>query len=179
MMLSPRQKEGVMHLAQINVGRLLHPLDDPRMADFVDNLEAINALAEASEGFVWRLKDETGNATSIAAYEDPAIIVNMSVWTRPEALYAFAYQTAHRRFVQRRKEWFHLFDGAYLALWWTGEGAVPTVAEGRRRLDHLTRVGPTAYAFTFRRTFPPGMAEPVVAPGDPATGGADAYRSCG
>ena len=150
-----------MHLAQINVGRLLHPLDDPRMADFVDNLAAINALAEASEGFVWRLKDETGNATSIAAYDDPAIIVNMSVWTAPEALYAFAYQTAHRRFVQRRKEWFELFDGPYLALWWMAEGTTPTVADGRQRLDHLARVGPTAYAFTFRKTFPPAAAEPV------------------
>lgn len=168
-----------MHLAQINVGRLLHPLDDPRMADFVDNLAAINALAEASEGFVWRLKDETGNATAIAAYDDPAIIVNMSVWTAPEALYAFAYQTAHRRFVQRRKEWFVLFDGPYLALWWIGEGTIPTVADGRQRLDHLARVGPTAYAFTFRKAFPPTAAEPVVASDDTAAAGTEAYRSCG
>lgn len=168
-----------MHLAQINVGRLLHPLDDPRMADFVQNLDAINALAEASEGFVWRLKDDTGNATSIAAYDDPAIIVNMSVWTGPEALYAFAYQTAHRRFVQRRKEWFELFDGPYLALWWIGEETTPTVAEGRQRLDHLARVGPTAYAFTFKKAFPPAAAEPVVAPDDTAAVGLEAYRSCG
>lgn len=168
-----------MHLAQINVGRLLHPLDDPRMADFVDNLDAINALAEASEGFVWRLKDESGNATGISAYEDPTIIVNMSVWASPEALYAFAYQTAHRRFVQRRKEWFQLFNAPYLALWWVREGAVPTVEVGRRRLDHLTRVGPTAYAFTFRKTFPPGMAAPVVAPDDAAPTAAEPFRSCG
>jgi hypothetical protein len=173
------KQEEPMHLAQINVGRLLHPLDDPRMGDFVDNLAAINALAEQSEGFVWRLKDESGNATSIAAYDDPAIIVNMSVWTAPEALYAFAYQTAHRRFVQRRKEWFELFDGPYLALWWIGKGAIPTVAEGRQRLDHLARVGPTAYAFTFRKTFPPAAADPVVAPGDAAPAGTEAYRSCG
>jgi hypothetical protein len=167
-----------MHLAQINVGRLLHPLDDPRMADFVDNLAAINALAEASEGFVWRLKDETGNATSIAAYDDPAIIVNMSVWTGPEALYAFAYQTAHRRFVQRRKEWFELFDGPYLALWWIEEGAVPTVTEGRTRLDHLARVGPTAYAFTFRKAFPPAAAEPLVARDDASAIATQSFRSC-
>ena len=168
-----------MNLAQINVGRLLHPLDDPRMADFVDNLAAVNALAEASDGFVWRLKDETGNATSIAAYDDPAIIVNMSVWTAPEALYAFAYQTAHRRFVQRRKEWFELFDGPYLALWWIGAGTIPTVADGRRRLDHLGRVGPTAYAFTFKKAFPPAAAEPMVAPDDTALVVTEAYRSCG
>jgi hypothetical protein len=168
-----------MHLAQINVGRLLHPLDDPRMADFVDNLAAINALAEGSDGFVWRLKDETGNATGIAAYEDPSIIVNMSVWTTPDALYAFAYQTAHRRFVQRRKEWFQLFDGPYLALWWIDVGAVPAVAEARRRLDHLARVGPTAYAFTFRKAFPPGAAEPLVTPGDASGMAAAPFRSCG
>ncbi len=168
-----------MHLAQINVGRLLHPLDDPRMADFADNLAAINALAEASEGFVWRLKDETGNATGIAAYEDPSIIVNMSVWTTPEALYAFAYQTAHRRFVQRRKEWFHLFEGPYLALWWIGEGSLPTVTDARQRLDHLARVGPTAYAFTFRKTFPASEAEPLVTPGDASGIAAEPFRSCG
>jgi len=168
-----------MHLAQINIGRLRHTLDDPRMVDFVGNLATINALAEASEGFVWRLTDDTGNATSIAAYEDPAIIVNMSVWTGPEALYAFAYQTAHRRFVQRRKEWFGLFDGPYLALWWIAEGAIPTVVEGRQRLDHLARVGPTAHAFTFRKSFPPGAAEPLVSPGAAAGVDAEPYRSCG
>lgn len=168
-----------MHLAQINVGRLLHPLDDPRMTDFVENLDAINALAEASEGFVWRLKDDTGNATSIAAYDDPAIIVNMSVWTAPEALYAFAYRTAHRRFVQRRKEWFEPFDGPYLALWWVEEGAMPTVAEGRQRLDHLARVGPTAFAFTFKKAFTPVAAEPVVAVDGALPAGPEAYCPCG
>lgn len=168
-----------MHLAQINVGRLLHPLDDPRMAGFVDNLDQINALAEASDGFVWRLKDESGNATSIAAYDDPEIIVNMSVWTSPEALYAFAYQTAHRRFVQRRKEWFQLFEAPYLALWWIEEGSVPTVAEGRQRLDHLTQVGPTAHAFTFRRIFPRPGAGPLVDAAGEAAQALRAFRSGG
>jgi hypothetical protein len=169
-----------MHLAEINVGRLLHPLDDPRIADFVDNLDKINALAEESEGFVWRLKDESGNATGIAAYDDPSIIVNMSLWKSPEALYAFAYQTAHRRFVQRRKEWFSLFEGPYLALWWVEEGTLPTVAEGRRRLEHLARVGPTAYAFTFRKPFPPVSGiEPLVAVSDGPAAEATPFRSCG
>ena len=108
----------------------------------------------ASPGFVWRLKDETGNATQIAAYDDPLIIVNISVWTSPEALYEFAYRTMHRRFVQRRKEWFDLFGAAYLALWWIEEGRFPDVADGRRRLAHLERFGPTAYAFNFRKPFP-------------------------
>ena len=167
-----------MHLAQINVGRLLHPLDDPRMAEFADNLDTINALAEASEGVVWRLKDDSGNATSIAAYEDPSILLNMSVWTGIEALHAFAYHSAHRSFVQRRKQWFEMFDAPYLALWWIAEGHVPTPAEGRARLDHLVRLGPTTHAFTFRRTFPPADAGPLVAPGEAVPDGA-AWRSCG
>ncbi len=168
-----------MHLAEINVARLRHPVDDPRVAEFVDNLERVNALAEASEGFVWRLKDEGGNATQIRAYDDPLIIVNMSLWTSPEALYAFAYKTMHRRFVQRRKEWFELFDGPYLALWWVEEGAFPDVVDGQRRLAHLERYGPTGWAFNFRKLFPAGTeARPL---GDVGDGRADpqSYRSCG
>jgi hypothetical protein len=168
-----------MHIAQINVGRLLYPLDDPRVADFVNNLDPVNALAEASEGFVWRLKDETGNATHISAFADPTILLNMSVWTTPEALYEFAYRTVHRRFVQRRKEWFELFGATYLALWWIEERAVADTSEGSRRLAHLERFGPTAYAFNFRKLFPP---TPDAAPlGDLGDGRAspETYRSCG
>ncbi len=168
-----------MHLVEINIGRLLHPLTDPRIADFVNNLDAVNALAERSPGFVWRLKDDSGNATQIAAYEDPSIILNMSVWTSPEALYEFAYKTVHRRFVQRRKEWFQLFGAQYLALWWVEEGHIPPISEGQRRLAHLERFGPTAWAFNFRRPFP---ASPDAAPlGDVGDGRAspETYRVCG
>ncbi|MCB1502080.1 MAG: DUF3291 domain-containing protein [Bauldia sp.] len=168
-----------MHLAQINIGRLLYPIDDPRLGDFVDNLDAINALAEASPGFVWRLKDDSGNATAINAFDDPAIIVNVTVWTSPEALHAFAYQTAHRRFVQRRKEWFHLFGAPYLALWWVDAGDMPTATEGRERLEHLTRFGPTPYAFTFRTPFPATKAAPLADPIDRDPGQGEAWRSCG
>lgn len=168
-----------MHLAEINVGRLRYPLDDPRTADFVDNLDAINALAERGGGFLWRLKDETGNATQIAAFDDPKVIVNMSVWETAEALHAFAYKTVHRRFVERRKEWFEPFDGPYLGLWWVEEGAWPDVAEGRRRLAHLRRVGPTAYAFTFRKLFDPAPGiRPLVDLGDGKVE-TEGYRSCG
>lgn len=169
-----------MHLAQINVGRLLYPVTDPRIADFVNNLDAVNALAEASPGFVWRLKDEaSNNATQITAYEDPSILMNMSVWTSPEALYEFTYKTVHRRFVQRRKEWFELFGAQYVALWWVAEGHVPTPNEGQRRLAHLERFGPSAYAFTFRKLFPP---DPEAAPlGEVGDGRAspESYRLCG
>ncbi len=171
--------EDMMHLAQINVGRLLHPIGDPRIAEFVDNLDAVNALAEASPGFVWRLKDDSGNATGISAYDDPTIIVNMSVWETPEALYEFAYKTVHRRFVQRRKEWFQLFGAQYVALWWVAEAHMPDVREGRRRLAHLERFGPTAWSFTFRKLFPPTPdAEPLGDLGD-ARAAPETYRLCG
>jgi hypothetical protein len=168
-----------MHLAQINVGRLLHPIDDPRIAEFVNNLDRVNALAEQSPGFIWRLKDDSGNATQISAYEDPSIIVNMSVWESPETLYEFAYKTVHRSFVQRRKEWFQLFGAQYLALWWIVGGHVPEVGEGQRRLAHLERFGPTAWSFNFRRLQP---ADPAARPlGDVGDGRAapEAYRLCG
>ena len=168
-----------MQVAEINVGRLLHPIADPRIADFVNNLDAINALAEASDGFVWRLKDASGNATSISAYEDPTILVNMSVWASPEALYEYAYKTVHRRFVQRRKEWFDLFGAQYLALWWVEDGHQPDVGEGQRRLAHLERFGATAWAFNFRKLFP---AVPDATPlGEVGDGRAapESYRICG
>jgi hypothetical protein len=168
-----------MHLAQINVGRLLYPIGDPRIAEFVDNLDAVNALAEQGPGFVWRLQDDSGNATQISAYEDPEIIVNMSVWTTPEALYEFAYKTVHRRFVQRRKEWFKLFGAQYVALWWVEEGRSPAIGDGQRRLAHLERFGPTAWAFNFRRLFPaaPGIV-PLGDVGD-GRGAPESYRLCG
>lgn len=168
-----------MQLAQINVGRILHPVADPRMADFTDNLDAINALAEASPGFVWRLKDDSGNATAIPAYADPEIIVNMSVWESVEALHAFAYQTAHRSFVQRRKEWFHLFGSAYVALWWVPAGHRPGVEEGKARLDHLDRFGPTGYAFSFRKVFPVEDARPLAPPRERDALGGEPWRNCG
>ena len=168
-----------MQLAQINIGRPRYPLDDPRIADFVDNLDRINALAERSDGFVWRLKDESGNATQISAFDDPSILLNMSVWRSVETLEAFAYQTVHRRFVQRRHEWFELFDGLYLALWWVEEGYIPTAVDGRQRLAHLEKFGPTTWAFTFKKRFPPiADAVPLGEVGDGRTYG-QPYRSCG
>ncbi len=168
-----------MHIAEINVGRLLYPADDPRVAEFIDNLDAINALAESSPGFVWRLKDEgSNNATSISAYEDPTILVNMSVWETPEALHGYVYKTMHRRFLQRRKEWFQLFGAQYVALWWVADGHMPNVNEGQRRLAHLQKFGPTAHAFTFRALFPPAEAGPIGDVGD-GRAAPEAYRICG
>jgi len=168
-----------MHIAEINVGRLLYAVDDPRVAEFIDNLDAINALAETSPGFLWRLTDEgSNNATSISAYEDPTILVNMSVWETPEALHNYVYKTMHRRFLQRRKEWFQLFGAQYVALWWVADGHKPTVNEGQRRLAHLQKFGPTAYAFTFRALQAPSAAGPIGDVGD-GRAAPESYRICG
>ena len=141
-------------LAQINISRSLVALNSPIMADFVALLNEINALAESSPGFVWRLKDDNNNATDIKAFDDDLIIVNMSVWENVEVLKDFAYQSAHTPVMRRRNEWFEKFPTAYLALWWVPIGHVPTVEEAKERLRSLDENGNTAFAFTFRNLFP-------------------------
>jgi hypothetical protein len=141
------------HLAQINIGRIVAPTDSPAVKDFMDNLDRINALAEAQPGFVWRLVGDGNNATGIRAFDDPMILLNMSVWETPEQLAAFVYRTAHRDFMRRRREWLEPME-TYMALWWVPAGHRPTPAEGVARLDLLTKMGVTPQAFTFRQPFP-------------------------
>ena len=149
------------HLAQINIGRLVAPEGDPRVQPFFDALDRVNALAEASPGFVWRLKGEGNSATDLQPTADPWLIPNMSVWTDADALFAFVYRSGHTPEMARRREYFERFEGAYQALWWIPAGAVPTVQEGLAKLWHLDRFGPTQHAFTFKARFPaPGRAGP-------------------
>lgn len=143
------------HIAQINVATALYPLEAPGMAAFVGQLDQINALAEASPGFVWRLKSEGGNATDIQVTDDPQFIVNMSVWDSIEALFDFVYRTAHRGVMAQRRQWFQPPQGAYQVLWWVAAGTAPTPQEGLARLAHLDQHGSSAYAFTFKQKFPP------------------------
>jgi uncharacterized protein DUF3291 len=149
----------VYQLAQINIGRIVAPTDSPVVKDFMDNLDRINALAEAQAGFVWRLTGEGDNdATDIHAFDDPMMLLNMSVWEGPEALAAFVYRTAHRDIMRRRREWFEPIE-TYMALWWVPAGHRPTPAEGVARIELLKQMGPTPDAFTFRQPFPaPGAA---------------------
>lgn len=142
-------------LAQVNIGRMLAPLDDPLMAYFVAKLDEINALADRSPGFVWRLQSDEGNATSIRAYEDERILFNMSVWSSLETYSEYVYKSAHREIMKMRRQWFERFDGPYTTIWWVPEGHIPTVAEARERLEHLRAHGPTAFAFTLKQPFPP------------------------
>ena len=147
-----------VHLAQINVGRLLAPIDAPETAAFAEALDPVNALADASPGFVWRLQTKDGNATAVRAFEDDTILVNLSVWESLEALNEFVYRSLHTSVLRRRREWFEKADEPIAALWWVPAGDIPTVAEGVTRLAHLRAHGPTAVAFTFRHVFPPAAA---------------------
>jgi Domain of unknown function (DUF3291) len=135
------------HLAELNIGRLLHPLDDPRIADFANNLELVNGIADRSEGFVWRLKGDAGNATSMQAFDDPRIIINISLWDSVEALERYVWQTVHKRFYGRRHEWFDRFEGPYFVMWWVPSGHRPTVQEALERLQSLKDNGPSDFAF--------------------------------
>ncbi len=135
------------HLAQINIGRLRYPSGDPRVADFMNNLHLVNGLAERSKGFIWRLKDDSGNATNIKAYDDPQMIVNISLWESVETLEHFVWQTIHKRFYGRRPEWFDKLDGLHFVMWWIPAGHRPTIDEAKKRLEHLGARGPTDYAF--------------------------------
>jgi hypothetical protein len=162
-------------LAQVNVGRLVAPLDSPLIGDFVAALDPVNAVADAAPGLVWRLQTEDGNATAIRAFErdadgaDGGILINMSVWESVESLAAFVYGAAHLPVLRRRREWFEQMKEAYTALWWIPRGHIPTVYEAEDRVRHLRAHGPTPQAFTLREHFPPpdsGDAEPLYSPED-------------
>lgn len=157
------------HIAQINVGRLTAPQGDPRTADFFAALDRINALADESPGFVWRLQDESGNATGIRPTSDPLFAINMSVWESADALFEFVYRSAHTSLMARRQEFFQAFDGRYQTLWWVSAGHRPTIDEGLARLWRLEHFGPTGDAFTFKSRFPPPdqLGAPVDMEPDP------------
>jgi Domain of unknown function (DUF3291) len=143
------------HVAQVNIALPREPLDSPALAEFVANLEPANALADGAPGSVWRLADETGDATSIRAFDDERLIINMSAWESIEALWEFVYSGRHLEVMRRRREWMTRIVQSFLALWWVRAGTLPTIADARLRLDHLRAHGPTPYAFTFKRRFPP------------------------
>jgi hypothetical protein len=147
-----------VQLAQVNIARMKTPLDDAAMAGFVARIEEINALADGSPGFVWRLGGAAGEGSSLylRPYDDDRILFNMSVWRSVEALHAFVYRSAHVQLFRQRSDWFHRFDGSFVALWWVPEGHVPSVDEAKARLAHVEAHGPTPHAFTFKAPFPPG-----------------------
>jgi GNAT superfamily N-acetyltransferase len=145
----------VHHLAQVNVARLLAPLDGPQLEPFVSALEPVNAIADAAPGFVWRLQTEEGDATSVRAFPDPDILVNMSVWTSVEALRAFVSHPDHVAVLRQRRQFFEVPSDAYTTLWWVNAGHIPTVDEAKERLEFLRSHGPSPWAFTFAHPEPP------------------------
>jgi len=142
-----------MHLAQLNIAKAKYSLEAPEIKEFVDNLEPVNNLAESSSGFVWRLKDESGDATDIQAFSDPNINVNMSVWESTDALKNFMFRTSHRDFLRRKKEWFDNIPEDSYVLWWVPIGHIPTVEEAINKLEYLRNNGDTPNAFTFKSNF--------------------------
>lgn len=152
-------------LAQLNIAVMKEPLESPSMADFVANLDRINALAEKSPGFVWRLQTEEGDATALRPLGDNTL-VNMSIWQDVASLNDYVYKSAHVEIMRRRKEWFERMSEAYVVLWWVPAGHRPSIAEAALKLDLLRKQGPTAAAFTFRQAFsPPHVQQADVALG--------------
>lgn len=142
-----------MLLAQLNIATAKYPLDSLQLKEFVDNLEPINKLAELSDGFVWRLQDESGDATNIQAFPDPNTIVNMSTWESIDALKNFMFRTHHRDFLRRKSEWFETMPQNNYVLWWVENNHIPTIEEGIERLNYLREHTDTPHAFSFKSNF--------------------------
>ena len=146
-------------LAQLNIARLLAPLDDPRLEGFVNNLDRVNGLGDASPGFVWRLQTDDGDATALRPFPDPDIIVNLTVWESVESLCAFAYKGEHLEVFKQRRQWFEERVEPMVVLWWVADGHIPSVEEAKERLDFLRRHGPSPWAFPFSALQPPLLIE--------------------
>jgi hypothetical protein len=142
-------------IAQVNIGRIKGALDGPIMAGFMSRLDDLNALADSSPGFVWRLQTSEGNATYFRPYDDDRMLLNMSVWETIEDLKHYVYRTAHAEVLRQRHEWFEKIDTVYLALWWVPINHIPGIDEAKKRLAYFDANGPTQFAFTFKTVFPP------------------------
>jgi len=144
------------HIAQLNVAELQAPLDSPQLAGFVDMLGPVNAIADTSPGFVWRLQDGDGPGATALRPRGPDLLVNMSVWQTLESLRAFVYRNGpHLDMLRRRREFFRRLDEPHQVLWWIPAGHIPDLDEAFARLDLLRRDGPGPAAFTFREPYPP------------------------
>ncbi len=149
------------HLAQLNIAKMKFAIDDPGMVEFVNQLDKINALADSTAGFVWRLQTEEGNATALDFFGSD-ILVNMSVWQDMQSLHEYVYRSAHTQVMSRRKQWFDRMDEFYAVLWWVPAGHVPTLEEADDRLQNLNQHGSSERAFTFKKSFPALAPTPVT-----------------
>jgi hypothetical protein len=142
------------HLAQVNIAYGIETLDHPTMSGFVSELDRINVLAEKSDGFIWRLQSDEGDATAFKIFEDEKIIINMSVWESVEALRSYVYSSDHLDILKQKKQWFEKPKSAHLALWWIPVGNVPTIEDAKARLSEIQRVGSSETAFNFVKPYP-------------------------
>jgi CHAT domain-containing protein len=142
-------------LAQLNIAKGKERMDHPLLAEFVENISRLNALAEQADGFIWRLKDESGDALAIEAFSDPTIVINMSVWRDVETLKNYVYSSDHLAFMRRKKEWFTKLESNHLVLWWIPKGHIPTIEEAKEKLRHLEEKGSTPEAFAINQPYEP------------------------
>jgi len=141
-------------LAQVNVALARDEMDSSQMQGFVSRLEEIDSLADHAPGFVWRLQTESGDSTSIRVFDDPLMLVNLSVWEDLEALRQFVFRTLHAELLKNRAEWFRKMDTNHLAMWWIPHGHVPSVEEAKEKLEYIRQHGPSQEAFNLAKAFP-------------------------
>ena len=141
-------------IAQLNIAKAKAEMDMALMSDFVSRLDEINALADSAPGFVWRLQTEDGDATSLRVFDDPLVIVNMSVWTSIERLMEFVYRSSHVELIRDREAWFEKLGTLHQVLWWIPERHIPTMEEGKEKLELIREHGPSRQAFNFGKPFP-------------------------
>jgi hypothetical protein len=145
------------HLAQVNVAQAKADMDSDLMQGFVSRLDEINTLAESAEGFIWRLQEDSGSATAIRVFDDPLLLINMSVWANLEALKHYVYKSLHVELIKDREVWFNKMGESHQALWWIPSGHIPSTEEARNKLEYLRKNGPSADAFTFAKPYPTPM----------------------
>jgi hypothetical protein len=156
-----RPEKPEYYLAQINIAMMKAPIDDPIMAEFAAALDHVNAIADQSAGFVWRLQTPSGSATEIRAYPDPRMLVNLSVWQSVESLKHYVYKSLHSEFFVRRRNWFEKLPGEHFAMWWIPSDRLPTVEEGKAKLEYLALHGDSPHSFTFGKPYPPLTASSI------------------
>ncbi|MEM1176171.1 MAG: DUF3291 domain-containing protein [Pseudomonadota bacterium] len=143
------------HLAQANIAVSRYSMDAPEMLGFTGRLDEINSLADGSPGFVWRATGDDVDAAARAAFDEPRLLFNLTLWDSFDALNDYVYRSAHAEVLRQRAQWFDRGDRAGFVLWWIPAGSLPTIDDTRRRFESLWTQGPTADAFTFRHPFDP------------------------
>ncbi len=141
------------HIAQLNIAKAAAEMNTDTMADFVSRLDEVNQLADSAPGFIWRLQTESGDSTALRVFDDPLLLVNMSVWEDIEALRNFVYKSFHVELIRDREAWFHKMTEAHQVLWWVEAGHIPGIDEAKGKLDNLSTNGVSQQAFTFGQPF--------------------------